>query len=335
MKTINSPLRTSLRAVLLSLALQALGLSPATAVRAASLNYDIRAPFSGASDQATGTNLHLWNSVSGSSGTWDDQTGSATVDLTPTACHAACGCSGGQNTQASVWAQAYETYYAHLRPGATGAITVAVTPYVSLDALVWDDGGWRATADLDCKFHIGGGGIEEWPRYLFDQHLNNIGGGNGGYRNDSLSTVTVPLNDGESMGVDWYHSLYATDDWGYASIISRCWYTVKVSGNGYLTTQSGAPIPTPPPPPEIKLSTGGGPGSSGGPAGGGAAMVVTGGPTNDTFVGYVLSSTNVALPMAHWTVIATNSFAADGSFTNTIPVNTNEPQRFFRLLLAP
>ncbi|TAK98315.1 MAG: hypothetical protein EPO07_12190 [Verrucomicrobia bacterium] len=49
---------------------------------------------------------------------------------------------------------------------------------------------------------------------------------------------------------------------------------------------------------------------------------------------YLLSSTNIALPLANWTRVATNVFGADGSFAST---NTSggSPQKFFRLLLAP
>jgi fibronectin-binding autotransporter adhesin len=45
----------------------------------------------------------------------------------------------------------------------------------------------------------------------------------------------------------------------------------------------------------------------------------------------VLSSTNLALPVASWTAVATNAVGADGLFTNTIPIIPGEPQRFFRL----
>lgn len=46
---------------------------------------------------------------------------------------------------------------------------------------------------------------------------------------------------------------------------------------------------------------------------------------------YVLSSTTVTLPAANWTRVATNQFAADGSFVFTNSVNPGVPQRFYRL----
>ena len=45
---------------------------------------------------------------------------------------------------------------------------------------------------------------------------------------------------------------------------------------------------------------------------------------------YVLGSTNIALsPMTLWDRISTNTFAADGTFTNNIPVDLTLPQEFF------
>jgi len=47
----------------------------------------------------------------------------------------------------------------------------------------------------------------------------------------------------------------------------------------------------------------------------------TGGLPNGSY--YVLSSTNVALPLAQWTRLATNSFLGDGSFSYTDPAATS------------
>jgi fibronectin-binding autotransporter adhesin len=48
---------------------------------------------------------------------------------------------------------------------------------------------------------------------------------------------------------------------------------------------------------------------------------------------YVLTSTNVALPLADWSVLATNAFNENGSFSFTNSANVNTPQRFFLLQL--
>ena len=44
-----------------------------------------------------------------------------------------------------------------------------------------------------------------------------------------------------------------------------------------------------------------------------------------------LTSTNVAAPAAAWTTNNTGTFDSAGAFSNTIPVSTTEPVRFFRL----
>jgi polygalacturonase len=55
----------------------------------------------------------------------------------------------------------------------------------------------------------------------------------------------------------------------------------------------------------------------------------SGGATNGAF--YVLSSTNIALPLNQWTLIATNQFDGSGNFIFTNVVQTNIPQTFFVL----
>ena len=57
----------------------------------------------------------------------------------------------------------------------------------------------------------------------------------------------------------------------------------------------------------------------------------TGGPPNGIY--YVVTATNVGLPMANWTPASTNQFDAAGAFTFTNVLDPNTPQRFFRLSL--
>lgn len=47
----------------------------------------------------------------------------------------------------------------------------------------------------------------------------------------------------------------------------------------------------------------------------------------------VLASTNLLLPPANWTAIATNVFDAGGNFNFTCPMNSGTPQNFYLLLL--
>lgn len=55
--------------------------------------------------------------------------------------------------------------------------------------------------------------------------------------------------------------------------------------------------------------------------------------TNGTGGGtyYVLSSTNVALPLNQWTYLSTNSFLGNGQFSVTNPINPGQPQQFYLL----
>lgn len=48
---------------------------------------------------------------------------------------------------------------------------------------------------------------------------------------------------------------------------------------------------------------------------------------------YVLGTTNVALPLANWTSIATNTFDANGNFLFTNSITLSTPKQFFRLSL--
>ncbi|HTX20940.1 MAG TPA: hypothetical protein VMD27_03620, partial [Candidatus Aquilonibacter sp.] len=64
---------------------------------------------------------------------------------------------------------------------------------------------------------------------------------------------------------------------------------------------------------------------------GGNQLVLSGagGKPNGTY--YVLGSTNLALPLADWTAIATNAFDASGNFNLTNPMDANQPQWFYLL----
>jgi autotransporter-associated beta strand protein len=59
-------------------------------------------------------------------------------------------------------------------------------------------------------------------------------------------------------------------------------------------------------------------------------MSGSGGPASHPY--YLLSSTNVAAPLATWTTNATSAFDGSGNFTITNAINATEPERFFRLM---
>jgi autotransporter-associated beta strand protein len=59
-------------------------------------------------------------------------------------------------------------------------------------------------------------------------------------------------------------------------------------------------------------------------------MSGTNGTTNGTF--YVITSTNIALPLTNWSIVSTSTFGADGSFSVTNAIDTTKPRQFFDLL---
>ena len=48
---------------------------------------------------------------------------------------------------------------------------------------------------------------------------------------------------------------------------------------------------------------------------------------------YVLTSTNVSLPVPNWRVVATNTFDTNGRFNFTAPMDPNGAQQFYLLRL--
>jgi hypothetical protein len=66
-------------------------------------------------------------------------------------------------------------------------------------------------------------------------------------------------------------------------------------------------------------------------SGGNFVIAGTGGPGNWPF--YVLSSTNLSLPLPQWMRIATNQFDASGNFSLTNALNPVAPQQFYLLQL--
>ena len=70
-------------------------------------------------------------------------------------------------------------------------------------------------------------------------------------------------------------------------------------------------------------------------AGGNTNVLLTGngGPTNGGYSYWLRSSTNIALPLTNWSIVATNYFDAYGNFSNQIPLTPGMPQVFYRLEL--
>jgi PKD repeat protein len=104
-------------------------------------------------------------------------------------------------------------------------------------------------------------------------------------------------------------------------------YTVslKASGPGGSGTNSqiglvSVLVPNPPQITSINLS-------------GPTALVLqgTGGPTNGGYSYWLRSSTNLALPLNNWSIVATNAFDFYGSFSNKIPVTPGLLQQFYTI----
>jgi PKD repeat protein len=104
-------------------------------------------------------------------------------------------------------------------------------------------------------------------------------------------------------------------------------YTVTLiasgSGGSGTNTQTGRVtvlIPNPPQITRINFS-------------GANALVLQGigGPTNGGYYYWLRSSTNIILPVASWSIVATNPFNADGTFSNQIPMMPGTPQTFYRM----
>ena len=66
-------------------------------------------------------------------------------------------------------------------------------------------------------------------------------------------------------------------------------------------------------------------------SGSGVVLKGSGGATNGTY--YLLASTNLVLPLANWTRVATNQFDANGNFLLTNSFGTNTTRSFYRLQL--
>jgi hypothetical protein len=96
------------------------------------------------------------------------------------------------------------------------------------------------------------------------------------------------------------------------------WDTTSLNSNGTLKVKT-APAP---PAPGINAA-----------AMTGASLVMSG--TNGVRGGtyYVLTSTNLSLPLASWLRVATNLFDASGDFTCTNSMAGGSPQRFYLLQL--
>jgi hypothetical protein len=99
--------------------------------------------------------------------------------------------------------------------------------------------------------------------------------------------------------------------------VGLAWDVSSLVVNGTLKVVDAVP-----PAPEIEGVT---------VSGGNLVIIGTGGAPGGTF--YVLTSTNVALPLANWARVTTNLFDGTGVFSTTNSVDPNAPHQFYLLQL--
>jgi hypothetical protein len=101
-------------------------------------------------------------------------------------------------------------------------------------------------------------------------------------------------------------------------------YSLDTNTTGQVNFVVSSPTPPPPPSPPVFGSVT--------RAGGNLVMSGTGGTTNGTY--YVLSTTNLSLPLIQWQPpVATNQFDGSGNFIFTNAVSPGSPQMFYLLML--
>ncbi|MBC8095793.1 MAG: autotransporter-associated beta strand repeat-containing protein, partial [Akkermansiaceae bacterium] len=96
------------------------------------------------------------------------------------------------------------------------------------------------------------------------------------------------------------------------------WNTNLLNSAGIISVVNAAP-PTPPQFGSVTLQ------------GGNFIFTGTGGVADGSY--YVLTATNVTIPMAMWTRLATNAFNSNGDFGFTNALDVSAPQQYFRLQL--
>ncbi|HUA39788.1 MAG TPA: glycosyl hydrolase family 28 protein [Candidatus Sulfopaludibacter sp.] len=135
------------------------------------------------------------------------------------------------------------------------------------------------------------------------------------------NTLNIAAGDGFSAGA--YTLFTYSGSFSGSPVLGT---TPAIAGYTYSLTNSPGSVrllvqaPAPPSPPSF--------GSISATANG-LVMSGSGGTTNGTF--YVMTSTNIALPLNQWTPVATNRFDAGGNFIFTNAFAPNTPQAFYIL----
>lgn len=99
-------------------------------------------------------------------------------------------------------------------------------------------------------------------------------------------------------------------------------WTNNLALDGSISVLSLTPPPPPPSPSIVAASASGG------------NLVFSG--TNGTVGGtyYVITTTNIALPLADWTAVSTNTFGIGGVFSVTNPISGGTPSMYLGLKIG-
>jgi len=227
---------------------------------------------------------------------------------------------------------------AYNKPGMTGTVLVTVTPYLAVRELsvpTMDTYSPAAGVTFTLQMFRNGNLVD---KRAYDESLqgNNLNGGDY-ILTDNMAATTLAFADGDDVNFNLSHVAGASCNfWGFAEMSARAvaWYTVGVSDNGYLTINPrGYPVNPPAPilPPITPQTT-----SVAFTDGSHTQMTVSGvgGPTIAPLPYLVMTTTNLALPLANWLPCQTNNFAPDGTFAYSFPVTANEPQRFYQVRMT-
>ena len=224
--------------------------------------------------------------------------------------------------------------WAYNQPGQTGPITVTITPHLFIRS-------WHV-ADVPAPPYQ----CMSTVSFNLNMYLNNAGVCVQGYETSLAAGhgISVTLNnmppyalaasDGDQVRFDMAHADgEAENSYLESDASSVAWYSVIVSPNGYLSTGPRDPAnPTTPLLPPFTPQTTGVAYTDASHT----QMTVSGvgGPTNVPLPFLVMTTTNLALPLANWSPYLTNNFATDGTFSFNFPINADEPQRFFQVQMA-
>ena len=241
---------------------------------------------------------------------------------------------GASNYGVAVRTSSRLDLWAYNQPGQTGPITVTITPHLFIRS-------WHV-ADVPAPPYQCGSAVGFTLRtyhngvdvYVQEYETALTAGYGISVTLNNMSPYTMATSDGDRVAFAMGHTDSAFENsYLHSDAASLAWYSVSVSPNGYLST--GPRDPANPPIPVVTDST---PQTTSVAFTDGSHTQMTvsgiGGPTNVPLPYLVMTTTNLALPLANWSPVLTNNFTSDGTFSYSFPINANEPQRFFQVQMA-